>query len=534
MADHNTLAHVFVSPVADAPDPTHQIVHPSDWNKEHRFVGGSDGYYLMKNSAYSDGVTFDNIWVRLGGNGIDVTRPPYNVPVSNPATSTYIDAVPALTNMFNALGANGGTLYFPPGTYWTNQANLISLTDANQNLSLIGGGGDQSVLRCDQSGGNVVSVNASAGTALNLRFVGLTFDGNSASDIGLYLIRTQRTLVENCRFRNSRFNAIRTQTASGFDLTIRRCYFSSGSVRAGNAAISLTNTAYTLLEHNAFIASSFDTALYLNGASQTLVSNCYFGPANWATNTIALYNDYTELANYYETSAGYVAYVWGWNADAPLSIFAPLTSTAIDLRPKLAAAGRDQRLLTFLGNPGAPSAPTSSQIPALQMTGGLSTQVTGVSGTLNRQVSATGVPNPAGTATANAFTYTIPANTLARDGQAIQATFLAHAGAIQSLLWGFYIGSVAGLTIANTATAVPAGQHYATLTLQRAAATTCTASITYTFGAATATTYVARPAPFTVNNLSTNVLSLAAIFASPSAGNAGDIVGDSLEVRFLG
>lgn len=54
-----TVVHVFVSPKADGVDTT--LVQPSDWNDEHKFVGGWDGALLVYDPTPSDKVSWKNV-----------------------------------------------------------------------------------------------------------------------------------------------------------------------------------------------------------------------------------------------------------------------------------------------------------------------------------------------------------------------------------------------------------------------------------------------------------------------------------------
>lgn len=52
----NALKHIFVSAKADGGDTS--LVRPTDWNDEHLFAGGTEGYILVWQAAASDKVAW--------------------------------------------------------------------------------------------------------------------------------------------------------------------------------------------------------------------------------------------------------------------------------------------------------------------------------------------------------------------------------------------------------------------------------------------------------------------------------------------
>lgn len=87
----NILKHTKVSAVADDPDSS--LIRPSDWNAEHVFVGGSEGYALVYRAAESDNISWENIWAGLPYALLD--KPPYSVTDGSDISSALTSALAA-------------------------------------------------------------------------------------------------------------------------------------------------------------------------------------------------------------------------------------------------------------------------------------------------------------------------------------------------------------------------------------------------------------------------------------------------------
>ena len=527
MADHNMLMHPFVSPVADAPDPTHQLVHPSDWNHQHVMnpALGANGYYLMRDSTYTDNMVWDNLWSRLGTGVIDVTKPPYNVP-GNGVT----DAAVALSSMLNALGSAGALLYFPPGIY-TSSGTLLSLNDSNRHLTFLGAG-EATILQSTGTGATVVNL---AGTSAqhDLVFQNLLVDGASTAGNGMAFTNAKRVRIRDCRVQNCTGNGISFAGAQTSDVEIATTWIaSSASMLAGAGAIILSGGQHFTLRGCIFPASNYQSALRCLGAQDLGAHGNFFGAATWTNDTINLSSPirYTEVGHVYDTSAGYTGWLWNWLVDAPCTILAPLTTSALDLRTKLNTSGRDQRLLTFIGNPGAPTAPTTSQIPALQSTSGLGTQTMPLYGTLSSQFSGTGTPNSAGTGYTVAAAFTVPANTWARDGYTLRCDFSGHASASGNQI--AFQAAFVGTTSLSTPTFNAVGQSLGfSVFYTRVDATHILAYGSWSNGSQIAAFRMPNTG---VGNLATTTIYLAVNIGSPVSGAAGDIFMDAFRVAFVG
>ncbi len=105
MPDENTLIHEKVINIPD--DVNSQLIRPSDWNAPHLFSGGSNLYYLMRDTTKADGAEFDNIWTRF--RETDLSKPPYNVDMTG-----VIEASTIINTAIATLG-NGASLSLPPG-----------------------------------------------------------------------------------------------------------------------------------------------------------------------------------------------------------------------------------------------------------------------------------------------------------------------------------------------------------------------------------------------------------------------------------
>lgn len=96
----NVAKHHFTSAKIDDPDTT--LVRPTNWNHEHIFNGGSDGFLLTRDTDQSDGVSW------LEPPVINVMAPPYLAlgdGVTNDTAAIQAALVDALSTK--------GTLYFP-------------------------------------------------------------------------------------------------------------------------------------------------------------------------------------------------------------------------------------------------------------------------------------------------------------------------------------------------------------------------------------------------------------------------------------
>src|SRR6266567_7574519 len=87
MADHASVIHSFVSPIADLPG---SLVKPSDWNHGHIFQGGVDGDLLTKDSTQTDGVLFKSVLNSVNGRILSLTRGQGSVASSRSPTGDFL------------------------------------------------------------------------------------------------------------------------------------------------------------------------------------------------------------------------------------------------------------------------------------------------------------------------------------------------------------------------------------------------------------------------------------------------------------
>jgi hypothetical protein len=228
--------------------------------------------FVLKTSADVTLVTWDNI-TGINGTGIasNASSVTYDPPYANSVATTVenklaetvsvkdfgavgngaADDTVAINNAIEALGAQGGTVYFPPGTYMVRKYTEISPTLAigvvlKSNITLAGAGVNASIIKGLPNAGTMHMVgNAVAGQS-NIMLRDLTLDHNGTNinaTAGVHCLRfneVRNVWIQRIAVKNSDHHGIVTVTSGNDTSTLNNTFFVS-DVYCENIGVSSRN-----------------------------------------------------------------------------------------------------------------------------------------------------------------------------------------------------------------------------------------------------------------------------------------------------
>ena len=164
----------------------------------------------------------------------------------------------AINNAIAALPADGGTVYFPSGTYICSAATLTLVSD----LRLMGDGADYAILKlADSANGRLIS---STATLSNITFQGLGFDGNKANQTNgasrddrsiLFLSNITTFRVLFCRIFNGRSGAALRLNACDHTLIMGNRFHDNGWWTTTSGSHTLPQGTITVASTSTFPTS---------------------------------------------------------------------------------------------------------------------------------------------------------------------------------------------------------------------------------------------------------------------------------------
>lgn len=214
------------------------------------------------------------------------------------------DSRAAIQAAIDALGARGGTVYFPPGTYVINS----KLTMAADNIQLLGagrGGGavtanpiDGSVIKAaDSWTGTDPMLDAVTTKTFGTTIEGLQFHANERAETCVHIAsktgggETSYSLITRCLFKRYTTTGVKagTGTSGEFSVFITFCFF-DGRIDPAPPSLSSVTTqrGIWLLQPDNYIAfnrinTHREAGIYVERGGQQIIGNHIFASGNTTT-----------------------------------------------------------------------------------------------------------------------------------------------------------------------------------------------------------------------------------------------------------
>lgn len=139
---------------------------------------GADGQILTADSAQTVGLKWASASTNTDTNAVHKGDLLYNVKDYGATGDGSTNDAPSIQSAISAAtSGNGGTVYFPKGTY-----SISSSLQLSSNVSLVGGGVDATVIRAANGLNTDMITTAGTGMVLFCHIANLTIDGNKANN----------------------------------------------------------------------------------------------------------------------------------------------------------------------------------------------------------------------------------------------------------------------------------------------------------------------------------------------------------------
>ena len=192
----------------------------------------------------------------------------------------------AIAAAITALGANGGVVYFPPGTY-----RVTTTLTVPQNVSLIGTGPDSSAITMDHASNDLVNSSGTSTYYYN-EIRGLRLTASQAnSGTPVELATAVRTRISNCHIGGSNNNGhLLHGSVANTELVCEDTHFVAGAA-AASCILMPQATSKSHISRCWFELATSHSAVVVN-VNDATVTGCVFNPTEASVSSLT-YLQYT-------------------------------------------------------------------------------------------------------------------------------------------------------------------------------------------------------------------------------------------------